>query len=270
MKDSYPLEDSRGGTVDKKMMIKNKAAIERMRVAGCQLAEIFEEISPYVVADTSTEVLDSIFEKHMVQRGIRAECKGYAGYKHATCISVNDVIVHGIPNKETILKSGDFVTIDVTGSYKGYCADVARYFFIGNPHPVAQKMAETAQKALDSAIQVAKPGNRVFDISACIQEIVEKEGFSIIRIFAGHGIGKNLHEEPDIPNYGERGTGIILREGMTLAIEPMIAERGYEVEIMNDGWTAKTADGGLAAHVEDTVVITKSGADVLTRLKKQS
>ncbi len=252
------------------MLVKNKSAIDKMRVAGQHLAQIMQEAAELVVAGVSTLELDALIEQKIISRGLKPVCKGYAGYKHATCISVNDVIVHGVPTQESILKFGDFVKIDITASYKSYCADVARYFFVGQASDVARKMAAVAQQALDAAIVLAVPGNKVSDISACVQAIVEKEGFAIIRTFSGHGIGRDLHEEPDVPNFGKPGKGMILQDGMTLAIEPMIAERGYHVTIMKDGWTAKTADGGLAAHVEDTVVVRQGGAEVLTRIKQPS
>lgn len=248
------------------MLIKNKIAIEKMRFAGKMLAQILKEIESNVIVGVSTFELDQIIEGKMHKSGLYPECKGYAGYRYATCISINDGIVHGIPSKDLILKSGDFVKIDVVGSYKGYCADITRYFFVGKSSLEARKIAMTAQSALDKAIGIVAPGVKISQISACIQDEVEKEGFSVIRAFAGHGIGKNLHEDPDIPNYRRDGEDVVLREGMTLAIEPMISERSYEVKILQDGWTAKTADGGLSAHVEDTVLVIKTGADVLTRI----
>jgi len=248
------------------IILKNKCAIDKMRTAGRQLALIMQDVVALIVPGADTASIDAFIEKRMLVAGLKPECKGYGGYRFATCISLNDVVVHGIPSKEVILKSGDFVKIDVVGSYKGYCADLARYFFVGNVNPVAQRMADTAQQALDAAIALAKPGLKLSDISSTIQNIVEQEGFGVVRDFAGHGIGKNLHEAPNIPNYGKPGQGPTLQEGMTLAIEPMISEKSYKVHIMDDGWTAKTIDGGLAAHVEDTVVVTKNGVEVLTRL----
>lgn len=248
------------------MLIKNKGAIEKMHMAGQHLVQILHGIADKVVAGVTTLDLDALIEQEIVSRGLKPACKGYAGYRHATCISLNDVIVHGVPSKENILKCGDFVKIDVTASYKSYCADMTRYFFVGQSSEVAQRLAATAQRALDAAIDVAVPGNKLSDISACVQEIVERDGFSVVKVFSGHGIGKNLHEEPDIPNYGKPGKGIVLREGMAFAIEPMITERSCDVVVMADGWTAKTADGGLAAHVEDTIIVRSGKAQILTRL----
>ena len=248
-----------------KIIIKNKVAIEKMRVAGKMLAEILDESLVLMIPGTSTFEIDQKLEKAMRERLLVPSCKGYGGYKYATCISLNDVVVHGVPSKEVILKTGDFVKVDIVGAYKGYCADMARCFFVGDVPPVARKLAEVAQKALDNAIDMVAPEVFLSDISAAVQNIVEQAGFSVIRKFAGHGIGKSIHEEPEIPNYGDPGSGPLLRKGMTLAIEPMIAEKDFTVEIMNDGWTAKMKDGGLAAHVEDTLLVTDDGVEVLTR-----
>lgn len=248
------------------IILKNKVSIEKMRHAGKLLASILEEVKGMVIPGQNTLTIDAFVEKRLIENGLKPSCKGYAGYRFATCISLNDTIVHGIPSKEVILKSGDFVKIDVVGSYKGYCADIARYFFVGEVNATASHLALIAQQALDGAIVKIGPGIRLSDISHFIQRHVESAGFSVIRDFAGHGIGKAMHEAPQIPNYGAPGHGPELREGMTLAIEPMIAEKNYQLRIMSDGWTARTLDGGLAAHVEDTVVVTKNGAEVLTRL----
>jgi methionyl aminopeptidase len=179
---------------------------------------------------------------------------------------VNDVVVHGVPSSKVVLKKGDLVKVDVVGSFNGYCADMARCFFVGEATVAAKKIAATARYALDKAIEIIKPGIHLSDISALIQKEVEKEGFGVVRNFAGHGIGKSLHEEPEIPNFGKKGNGPLLRSGMTLAIEPMITEFGYEVKIDSDGWTARTADGGLAGHVEDTILVTEKNAEILTKI----
>lgn len=249
------------------IIIKNKISIDRMRTAGKLLAEVMNEVFDFIKEGISTLELDAVIEKKMRIKGLNPECKGYGTYKHSSCISVNDVVVHGVPSKEIILKSGDFVKVDVVGSYKGYCADMARGFFIGSVSPVAEKLARVAQRALDDALAKIVPGVLLSEISASIQKTVEDAGFGVIRDFAGHGIGKSMHEAPEIPNYVDsQNSFVILREGMTLAIEPMIVEKHYAVEILSDGWTAKTRDGGLAAHVEDTVLVTKGGVEVLTRL----
>ncbi len=248
------------------IVIKNKRAIDKMKKAGKLLALIFENIKPFVKEGVTTLEIDTFIENKILESGLRPECKGYGGYKHATCISLNDVVVHGIPSNKIVLKSGDFVKIDVVASFNGYCADMARYFFVGNVDPVIKKLARTAKMSLNKGIELAIPGNRLSDISSCIQEEVEKEGFNVVRRFAGHGIGRSIHEDPEIPNYGESGRGPVLRSGMTLAIEPMIVQGHFDVKIMKDGWTAVTADGGYAAHIEDTILITDNGPQILTRL----
>lgn len=247
------------------IVIKNKLALEKMRIAGKLLAPIVKEAGKLLKPGVNTLEIDSFVTNSMRKAGLKPECIGYGTYKYATCISVNDVIVHGIPSEKVVLKSGDFVKIDVVGSYKNYCVDMARYFFVGSVDPEVKRIAAVAQRALDAAIAQAVPGAHLHDISATVQEEVEREGYGIVRDFAGHGVGRDIHEEPEIPNFGKRGTGPVLREGMTLAIEPMITQGSPKVKIMTDGWTAKTVDGGIAAHVEDTVVVSPHGPEVLTR-----
>ncbi len=248
------------------ILIKNKLAIDKMRAGGELLATVMHEVRTHVVIGQTTLQIDNFIEKRIRELGMHPSCKGYAGYMHSSCISLNDVIVHGVPSDKIVLKSGDFVKIDVVASYRGYCVDMARFFFVGDVDPNIIKLAETSQIALDNAISCTIEGNKISDISHCVQTEVEKKGFSVIRKFAGHGIGKSIHEEPDVPNFGKPGRGPILRSGMTLAIEPMIAQMGYEIVIMDDGWTAKTLDGGIASHVEDTVLVTSNGPQVLTRI----
>lgn len=248
------------------IVIKNKEALEKMRTAGQLLAQIMETVQDKVKPGTSTLELDIFIEQNINKVGLKPECKGYIGYKHATLVSVNDVVIHGIPSKEILLKSGDFIKIDVVGSYKGYCADMTRPFFVGDINPVAHNMARVAQQALDAAIAKIAPGVHLSDLSYAIQQVVERAGYGILRDFAGHGIGQSMHEAPDVFNYGPPGYGTILQEGMTFALEPMITEHSHDVFIMKDGWTVKTVDGGLGAHVEDTVAVTKNGAEVFTRL----
>lgn len=247
-------------------MLKNKLAIEKMRIAGKRLAQVMLEIKEFVVEGASTYDLDAIFEAKMRKASLKPVCKGYGGYKHATCISLNDGVVHGVPSKEVILKSGDFVKIDVVGSYENYCADMTRPFFVGEVSPLAIRLADVAQRSLDAAIEKIAPQVFLSDVSAAVQQVVEQEGFGVVRQFFGHGIGRAIHEYPDVPNFGTPGQGPLLQQGMTLAIEPMITAGSYEVVILADGWTAKTKDGSLAAHVEDTIVVTHNGVEVLTRI----
>lgn len=245
--------------------IKNKASVQKMTEAGQKLAQLFHDLAPLVKAGISTAKLDQWIAQELKRLDLQSKMKGYMGYGHVSCISINDVVVHGVPSDEVFLKDGDMVKIDVCASWKGYCADMARIFFVGTVTGEVKKLASVAQAALDKAIAQAYPGNRLTDISAAVQKEVESHGYGVIRDFAGHGIGKHMHEEPEILNYGKAGRGPLLQAGMTFAIEPMITEGDYKVYITNDGWTVKTADKSNAAHVEDTVLITEHGPKVLTR-----
>ena len=249
--------------------IKNKAALHKMETAGQALAQIFKEIEPLIRPGISTLEIDEDIAKRLVQKGLSSRTKGYMGYKHYSCISVNDEVVHGVPTKNKLLAPGDVVKVDICASWKGYCGDMARTFFVVHSTPAARKLVEVAQSALDKGIAQALVGNRLGDISAAIQAEVEKHGFGVVRDFAGHGIGKQLHEDPELLNYGSPGQGPVLRAGMTLAIEPMITQGGCDVYITQDGWTVKTEDKSLAAHVEDTIAITDQGPKILTRLIKE-
>ena len=249
--------------------IKNKVSLSKMEEAGRILSHIFETITPAIRPGVSTLDIDSLIAVELQKNGLVSKSKGYMGYRHVSCISVNEVVVHGVPNAHDVLKDGDLVKVDVCASYKGYCADMARSFFVGSAaSEKAKKLVEVAQRALDKGIAQARPGNRLSDISAAIQKEVEAHGFGVVRDFAGHGIGKNMHEEPEILNYGKPGTGPVLRAGMTFALEPMITMGKYDVYITEDGWTVKTEDNSLAAHVEDTIVITEGERKVLTRIQK--
>ena len=249
--------------------IKNKASIRKMEEAGTLLAAIFFEIPVFITAGITTLAIDAWIEKQLIARGLVSKMKGYRGYGHVSCISVNDVVVHGIPNKQVVLQEGDLVKVDVCASWQGYCADMARSFFVGQARLEAHaQLVVVAQDALDKGIEQAIAGNRVSDISAAIQAEVEKHGFGVVRDFAGHCICKNMHEEPEILNYGRPGQGPLLRPGMALALEPMITLGKYSVCIDEDGWTVRTRDGNIAAHVEDTIVITDGKPHILTRINR--
>ena len=244
--------------------IKNKTSIRKMSEAGQKLCSIFDMLPSIVKAGVTTLEIDSWIAQQLNYAELLSKMKGYMGYNYVSCISINDIVVHGVPDA-TVLQSGDVVKVDVCASWKGYCADMARAFFIDEVSPGVKKLVEVAQSALDKGIEAACVGNRLTDISYAIQKEVEEHGFGVIRDFAGHGIGKQMHEDPEILNYGKPGKGPILRAGMTFAIEPMITCGDYAVYIARDGWTVKTKDKSYAAHVEDTVLITESGPKVLTR-----
>jgi len=245
--------------------IKNKASLQKMETAGKLLVEVFDEIAPLVAPGHTALEIDRAIEQLLQKKGLASKTKGYMGYKHASCISINDEVVHGVPSDQKVFKEGDLVKIDVCASWRGYCADMARLFHIGSVPEAVQRLISNAQRALNKGIEQARVGNKLGDISAAIQHEIEKEGFGIVRDFAGHGIGKQMHEEPEILNYGEAGKGVKLQAGMVFALEPMITMGTHEVFVDHDGWTVKTADKSLAAHVEDTVVVTENGPKILTR-----
>ncbi len=249
------------------MVVKTVQALEKMRNAGKLLADIFENIPSKIQIGISTAFLDSWIEKELIKRQLVSQTKGYKGYRHVSCISVNDVVVHGVPSETVILQQGDMVKVDVCAAWQGYCADMARCYIVGEKtSEKVQHLISVTQQALDIGINQAVEGNRLFDISSAIQQHIEKFGYGVVRDFAGHGIGQKMHENPDVPNYGTAGTGMRLKAGMTFAIEPMVTQGLYEVYIDKDGWTVKTKDGLLAAHVEDTVVVGKNGPEILTRV----
>lgn len=246
--------------------IKNKASIQKMEQAGTLLSAMFNEMHTIIQPGVSTLEIDTWIAEQLRTKGLISMTKGYKTYKHSSCISINDEVVHGVPTASKKIVAGDLVKIDVCASYKGYCADMARAFFVGTADERAKKLVAVAQQALDKGIEKARAGNRLSDISAAIQQEVEAHGFSVVRDFAGHGIGKDMHEEPEILNYGKPGTGPLLRPGMTFAIEPMITMGHFNVHVTRDGWTVKTDDKSLAAHVEDTILITESEPKILTRV----
>lgn len=245
--------------------IKNKASIAKMEKAGLLLQEVFDTLVPFIKPGISTLAINSYIAQLMQEKNLVSKMKGYRGYQHVSCISVNDEVVHGVPSATRILHDGDLVKVDVCVSLNGYCADMARAYFVGNVSADAKKLATVAESALKKGIEAARAGNRLTDISAAIQKEVEMHGFGVVRDFAGHGIGKQMHEDPEILNYGKPGKGPILQPGMAFALEPMITSGDYEVYVTEDGWTVKTVDKSLAAHVEDTIVITQGEAKVLTR-----
>ncbi len=246
------------------IVIKNKSSIRKMEEAGSLLSSMFDELESMIFAGITTGEIDAWIETYLHKRNLVSRMKGYMGYKHVSCISVNDEVIHGVPSSR-VLQDGDFVKVDVCASYKGYCADMARPFFIGKVTDEVRQLAEVAERSLKAGIAKAIPGNRLGDISAAIQQVVEQAGCGVVRDFAGHGIGKQMHEDPEVLNYGRKGEGPLLRAGMAFAIEPMITKGDYAVCIAQDGWTVCTKDNSLAAHVEDTVVITDSGPKIITR-----
>lgn len=249
------------------IILKDRHVYEKMARAGQLLCKLFDKLGKELQPGMTTLDIDATIASFLQENELVSQSKGYKGYRHVSCISVNDEVVHGIPNAKTVLKQGDLIKVDVCAAWSGYCADMARCFFVGScANPQAQKLVDVARSALDKGIAQAVPGGRLGDISAAIQEEVESHGFGIVREFAGHGIGRSMHEEPEILNYGKKGHGPLLKAGMAFAIEPMITQGHYGVYLKADGWTACTRDGSLAAHVEDTVFITEKGPHIITRL----
>jgi len=234
-----------------------------MRKAGLITRDVLLYLAEKIAPGVKTKKLDEFAGEWLKRKNAVPAFKGYRGYPASLCVSINDEVVHGIPG-ERIIEEGDIVSIDIGVYYDGFYADGARTIPVGKVSETAERLIKVAESAFWNSIKVIREGARVGDISAEIQEFVEKNGFSVVKEFVGHGIGFELHEEPQVPNFGIRGTGCILKEGMTLAIEPMVNEKDYRVRIMEDGWTAKTIDGGLSAHYENTTAITDNGVLVLT------
>ncbi len=239
-----------------------------MREAGHLLALMFEQLKNLIEVGGNAKNVDRFIESFILLKGMVPRCKGYEGLKGpfpaASCISVNDVVVHGIPEDEVVFKDGDIVKVDVVASLKGLCVDMARSFLVGNVSQLALDLERVARESFYAALVVVRPGNFVSDISSAVQSYVEKNGFYVVREFVGHGIGRSMHEDPQIPNFMCVSAQVKLVPGMTLAIEPMILAARDKVVIEKDGWTARSSKGFLAAHYEDTVVVTADGCEVLT------
>ncbi|MBD2180989.1 type I methionyl aminopeptidase [Planktothrix sp. FACHB-1355] len=238
--------------------------IEKMRQAGQFAAELLNFLEPMVKPGVSTLQINDEAERWTRARGAKSAPLGYRGFPKSICTSINEVVCHGIPNAKQILKEGDIINIDVTPLVDGYHGDTSKTFFVGTPSPKAQKLVEVTQESMMRGIAEVKPGARVGDIGAAIQEYAEAQGFSVVRDFAGHGVHRIFHTAPEILHYGIWGTGLRLKPGMVFTIEPMINEGSWEVEILKDGWTAVTKDRKLSAQFEHTVVVTESGVDILT------
>ena len=212
----------------------------------------------------TTAEIDRIAEKYILSQGAKPNFKGYSGYPATACISINNEVIHGIPSKNRVIKEGDIVSIDLGAKFEGYHGDNAATFAAGDISEEAKRLLETTQQSLYEGIAVAVAGNRIGDISSAVQRYNEDRGYSVVRDFVGHGVGTELHEAPEVPNYGKAGHGIRLVPGMTLAIEPMINVGSYKVKTLSDGWTVLTEDGSLSAHFEHTVAITADGPKIMT------
>ncbi len=254
--------NSLGG--EERIILKSRQEIEKMRRSNLIVAEILETLKSAVRPGVTTRELDEKATALLAKTEGRPAFKGYNGYPAALCTSVNEEVVHGIPSGR-VLKEGDIVSLDFGVIFEDYFGDAAITLPVGRVSPEAEELLRVAREALDRAIEKVRAGNRLQDISAAIQNEVETHGFSVVRDFVGHGIGRHLHEKPQIPNFGIPGRGIRLQAGMTLAIEPMINAGAYEVEILEDGWTAVTKDRSLSAHFEHSVAVTENGPYILSQ-----
>jgi methionyl aminopeptidase len=248
------------------ILLKSAAEIEKMRTASRYAMEVLLYLKTFIKEGARTLDLEALCEGKIKKIGkVRAAFKGYNGFPYCLCVSVNDEVVHGMPD-ERVLKKGDIVSLDFGILHDGFYGDAALSVGIDEIPTGTMHLLAVTEESLYKGIEEAREGNRLHDISHAVQSCVEKEGFSVVKEFVGHGIGKSLHEDPQVPNFGDRGTGIRIKRGMVLAIEPMVNAGGSAVVIKQNGWTAVTKDGSLSAHFEHTVAITENGPDILSRL----
>ncbi len=247
------------------IVCKSPTELEKMRRSGLLVWEILQELKEMCRPGLSTEELERAAARRMRQAGVRPAFKGYYGYPCVLCTSINNEIVHGIPSPRRLLKEGDILKVDTGVEVDGYFGDSAVTIPVGQISPELERLLRVTQESLALGIEQARMGNRLGDVCAAVQTHVEAHGYSVVREFVGHGIGRNLHEDPQVPNYGTRGQGPRLREGMVLAIEPMVNTGSAQARVLDDKWTAVTADGGFSAHFEHTVAVTQNGPWILTR-----
>ena len=246
------------------IITKSPREIALMKEAGRVVGLVFKTLEKAIKPGMSTLDIDSIVETTMLENDCIPAEKGYYGYPASACVSVNDTLIHGIPSKKIILHEGDIVSVDIVATYKGYSADACRTFKVGTLTERAHRIVDVTKDAFFEAVKIIKTGIHLGDISETIQKYVESHGYNVVREYTGHGIGAHMHEDPAIPNYGKAGTGPILTQGMTLAIEPMVLEGRKDVRTLGDGWTVKSKDGKLTAHYENTVVVTDDGYEIIT------
>ena len=245
--------------------VKSEHEIQKMRVAGRIVAETFEVLAEAIKPGVTTKELDSIAREFILKNKATCSFYDYNGYPASICTSVNNQVVHGIPGSKVILKEGDIISVDIGACYEGYHGDAARTFAVGAISPEAQKLIDVTKQSFFEGLTQVMPGNRIGDVGHSIQSYVESNGFSVVRALIGHGVGAELHEAPEVPNFGNPGRGARLVSGMTIAIEPMVNMGTYHVNTLSDGWTVVTADGKLSAHFENSVVVTGNGPEILTK-----
>lgn len=246
--------------------LKSQDELDKMRRAAAVVAETLLKVGEMIQPGVSTLDLDRMAEEHIRSQGMTPSFKGYMGFQHTLCTSVNEEVVHGIPHAKRVLKEGDIVGVDCGAIYQGYHGDSARTFAVGAVTEEVTKLMDVTRESLEQGISQMVQGNRLYDIGAAIQKHIESNDLAVVREYVGHGIGTKLHEDPQVPNYGQAGTGMRLKSGMVFAIEPMVNLGTEETYILEDGWTVVTKDGRYSAHFEDTIAITENGPDILTRL----
>ena len=246
------------------IIVKNSEQIILMKKAGVITAEALLVARDLIRPGISTKEIDTKIRRHIEKCGATPSFLGYGGFPGSACISINDEVIHGIPSDKVILKEGDIVKIDVGARYRGYNGDSARTYPVGKVSDEALKLISVTEKSFFEAMKQAKAGNRIGDLGSAVENFVISNGFSVVRDFVGHGVGADLHEEPEIPNFGRAGRGARLYSGMTLAIEPMVNAGGHEVRVQKDGWTVTTLDGKLSAHYENSIAITDGDPILLT------
>lgn len=246
------------------IIVKSPREIKLMKEAGRVVGLVFKTLEEKIHAGMSTKDVDAIVEQVMLENDCTPAEKGYYGYPAASCVSVNETIIHGIPSSKIILHDGDIVSVDIVATYKGYMADACRTFKVGTITERAARIMEVTKQAFFEGISVIRPGVHLGDVSSAVQKYVESHGYNVTRDYTGHGIGSHMHEDPNIPNYGVAGTGPILQKGMALCIEPMVLEGRKDTRVLGDGWTVKSKDGKLTAHYENTVIVTDDGVEIIT------
>ncbi|MBN1622281.1 MAG: type I methionyl aminopeptidase [Endomicrobiales bacterium] len=263
---SYEKEKGAGISEKQPIELKTVSEIRLMKEVAQAVPKILKKLQESLKPGISTKHLDDLAFKEIDRMGMKPAFLGYRGYPSSTCISINNELVHGIPKADRIIKEGDLVSIDIGVFHHGFYGDAAITCGVGEISAEAKRLIEITRQALDKAIEKVRPDNRLGDVSWAIQSFVEKSGYSVVRDYVGHGIGRKLHEDPQIPNFGEANTGIRLMPGMVLAIEPMVNAGDWKVKTLDDGWTVVTSDGRLCAHFEHMVAITEKGCEVLTRI----
>lgn len=246
------------------IVLKTSRELAAMRAAGKIAARALKLAGETIEPGVSTWEIDRIARRYIEEQGAVPTFLGYGGFPASACISINNVVIHGIPSKSQIVKHGDIVSIDIGATYDGYVGDNAYTFPCGDVSAEAQALMDATRESLYEGIQAAKAGNRLGDVGSAVQRYVEARGYSVVRDFVGHGVGAKMHEDPSVPNYGTPGRGVRLLPGMTIAIEPMVNAGVYDVKTLKDGWTTVTADGKLSAHFEHSVAITADGPVILT------